>query len=211
MIAERWTRKMGGMVLSGLLGLVLMSGVAWGQSIPMEPMVSHEKQAPAFKVTPRKDSVLKFYPCTECHNIIPGNPQEREFKSFHLDIALDHGGGRFWCSTCHHTEERDYLRSSKNNLIDYDKSYRLCGQCHFQRQKDWFYGGHGKRVGHWDGERTIMLCTECHNPHSPSIKPVVPSPPPKVRSGLPFVPTEHHDNVRLWDKYLNPNNQESHE
>jgi hypothetical protein len=132
-----------------------------------------------FKVPPRKDQ-LSYYPCLDCHedNDI-NNPLERPLTEEHEDIKLQHGGQRFWCPTCHNLTYMDTLRSLKERRIDFNRSYLLCGQCHFERQKDWFIGGHGKRIGNWNGERTILLCVECHNPHSPSIKPKRPEPPPE--------------------------------
>lgn len=179
-------------------------------SVPMETIVSYEKQAPSFTVKLRKEEELEYFPCMDCHEDEEPNPEERELED-HDDIVLEHGGGRFWCMTCHHLEQRDYLRSLKNKLIDIDQAYRLCGQCHFQRQKDWFFGGHGKRISNWKGERTLYLCTECHDPHSPSIKPEKPSPPPLVRKGLEFIPTHHHVQEKVWEKYLPSNQEGSHE
>ena len=46
-------------------------------------------------------------------------------------------------------------------------------------------GGHGKRIGNWQGERIILVCTECHNSHSPSIKPKQPDPPPLRHAKVP--------------------------
>jgi dihydrofolate reductase len=130
------------------------------------------------------------------------NLEIRQLEEEHAELTLEHGGERFWCLTCHHPDNRDYLRSLKNNAIDFDQSYRLCGQCHFQRQKDWFFGAHGKRIGNWLGQRKLYLCTECHDPHSPSIKPIKPNPPPKVRKGLVFVPNGTHHKPKVWEKHL---------
>ena len=132
-----------------------------------------------FSVPPRKDE-LEYYPCLECHEDEEiNNPTERVLTEEHENIRLNHGGKRYWCPVCHFVTNMDYLRSLKNLRIDFNRSYLLCGQCHFQRQKDWFIGGHGKRIGNWQGARIILVCTECHNPHSPSIKPKKPDPPPE--------------------------------
>jgi hypothetical protein len=132
-----------------------------------------------FKVPPRKEQ-LSYYPCLDCHddNDI-NNPNERVLTEEHESITLQHGGRRFWCPTCHNLTNMDTLRSLKDRRIDFNRSYLLCGQCHFERQRDWFVGGHGKRIGNWNGDRVILLCVECHNPHSPSIKPKRPDPPPE--------------------------------
>ena len=170
--------------------------------VVFEKLLSFEKYAPAFKVKLRKESQLESYPCMDCHEDEETNLEIRELEEEHDELTLEHGGERFWCLTCHQPDNRDYLRSLKNNAIDFDQSYRLCGQCHFQRQKDWFFGAHGKRMGNWMGERKLYLCTECHDPHSPSIKPIKPNPPPKVRKGLVFVPNGTHLKAKVWEKHL---------
>ena len=170
--------------------------------VVFEQVLSFEKYAPNFKVKLRKESQLESYPCMDCHEDEETNLEIRELEEEHDELILEHGGERFWCLTCHQPDNRDYLHSLKNNAIDFDQSYRLCGQCHFQRQKDWFFGAHGKRVGNWLGERKLYLCTECHDPHSPSIKPIKPNPPPKVRKGLVFVPNGTHLKAKVWERHL---------
>jgi hypothetical protein len=52
----------------------------------------------------------------------------------------------------------------------------------------------------WQGPRTIYSCPECHDPHSPRIGPFVPSPPPRVRTGLRRAlapPTSHG---AIWER-----------
>jgi hypothetical protein len=58
----------------------------------------------------------------------------------------------------------------KGDPIDFDQSFLLCGQCHFEQQRDFFYGAHGKRLGTWNGPRNVMACTGCHDAHDPSLK-----------------------------------------
>ena len=179
--------------------------------VVFEKVLSYEQYAPKFSVKLRKESQLEFFPCMDCHEDEEPNFNIRELEDEHEDITLEHGGERFWCLTCHQSPNRDYLRSLKNNAIDFDQSHRLCGQCHFQRQKDWYYGGHGKRVGNWNGERKLMLCTECHDPHSPSIKPVKPNLPPEVRKGLVFVPSVAHHKPKVWEKNTADHSKEKHD
>ena len=76
------------------------------------------------------------------------------------------------------------LQTLAGQPVSFDQAYLVCGQCHFNRQKDWFYGGHGKRLHNWQGERVIYNCTFCHDPHDPTLKPRAPGPPPPVRAGL---------------------------
>ncbi|MBC8258768.1 MAG: hypothetical protein H8E38_07125 [SAR324 cluster bacterium] len=179
--------------------------------VVFEKLLSYEKYAPKFSIKPRKEAELENFPCMDCHEDEETNYNIRLLEEDHEDYKLEHGAERFWCLTCHQADNRDYLRSLKNNAIDFDQSYRLCGQCHFQRQKDWFFGAHGKRIGNWSGERKLYLCTECHDPHSPSIKPLKPNPPPKVRKGLVFVPNGTHIKKKVWQKYLMDQTGEKHD
>ena len=155
--------------------------------------------APTFTVPLRKED-LEYYPCAECHEDEPGNPKERILEEEHEDVRLEHGGGRFWCLTCHGSKDKNTLTSLKGLAIDFDQAFLLCGQCHFQRQKDWYFGGHGKRIGTWQKPRVIYSCPKCHDPHSPSIKPFVPAPPPLARAGLrrPIAVPRHKR--KLWER-----------
>lgn len=179
-------------------------------------------EAPPFQATPRTEEIF-YYPCSDCHAVEVPNPKVRELEDEHTDLGFQHGGGRFWCYTCHNADNMDRLASFRGELISYDESYKLCGQCHFQRQKDWYFGGHGKRagmfylprdapvshedfdmsdresIGTWQGERVIHNCTDCHNAHSPSIKTFEPSPPPEPRSGLARREIEEDVHVKVWD------------
>ena len=165
--------------------------------------------APPFTTTEREPE-LQFFPCVDCHEDQIPNPKVRELKDEHTELDFQHGGGRFWCyDACHSKKNMNHLVSLRGEPIGFNEPYKLCGQCHFQRQKDWFFGGHGKRVGTFprpreipaehskinfskrskigtwrSDKRVLLVCTDCHNAHSPSIKPYDPSPPPEVRRGL---------------------------
>lgn len=180
--------------------------------------------APPFTVTPRKDSIGKF-PCTKCHDNTFVDQRVRTLKEEHSDLAFEHGGGRFWCyDACHDGRNIDSLVSLRGRSIEYDESYKLCGQCHFQRQKDWSFGGHGKRAGAWNEPREIPLtaaellvterdrigvwrdarvrlnCTECHDAHSPSFKPFKPSPPPETRGGVKRRAVTREPEPKIWER-----------
>ena len=139
--------------------------------------------APAFSVGPRKEH-LTLYPCSQCHKVLPLNTEPRKLVSAPHPAALQHGQGRMWCLACHLGKDRDKLQAIDGSAIDFDQSYLLCGQCHANRQRDWFFGSHGKRVAGWTGERELYACTHCHDPHSPRVPPRAPSPAPAVRVGL---------------------------
>lgn len=180
--------------------------------------------APPFTATPREDQLLLF-PCTNCHDNEFVDPRVRKLEEEHDDLVFDHGGGRYWCyDACHNGTDMDNLVSLRGEAIGYDQSYELCGQCHFQRQKDWYFGGHGKRAGAWEnpreipvtyqemagvqrekigvwrGKRVIHNCTDCHDAHSPAIGPFRPSPPPPVRRGLTRKPVPPVSHLQVWEK-----------
>jgi len=138
---------------------------------------SPEKQ-PAAPPVARKPEVLVqaepppfsegIFPCSACH-ADQKNPEQREL-AFHDDQqGVLHHGDR-WCLDCHDLDNRDVLRLANGAKVKFTESYRLCGQCHGDKLRDWRVGVHGKRTGHWDGEKVYFLCVNCHDPHAPRFK-----------------------------------------
>jgi hypothetical protein len=123
-----------------------------------------------------------IFPCSDCHGDMEPNLQRRELEDMHTDIVLHHAEGQRWCLDCHNPNDRDKLRLVSGELIEFSESYRLCGQCHGLKFRDWKVGIHGKRTGDWNGDKQYLLCAHCHNPHDPSFKPITPMAPP-VRPG----------------------------
>jgi hypothetical protein len=121
-----------------------------------------------------------IFPCTNCHDgkTVKLNTQRRQLKDMHDDIVLKHGPASRWCLDCHDAKDRDKLHLVSGEKIDFTVSYRLCGQCHGDKYRDWRVGVHGKRTGHWNGQKQYLLCVNCHNPHSPHFRPLKPMPPP---------------------------------
>jgi len=172
---------------------------------PNEPEVFNGYgQAPAFAVVPQKDS-LTFYPCTQCHKAIPPNATPRKLEAPH-PAALNHGKGRMWCLDCHQIDDRDSLRTLKGQKVDFNDSHLVCGQCHSNRHKDWYFGAHGKRAVNWKGERELFNCTHCHDPHDPAVKPRKPSKAPPVRAGLEPMQGSDHEAEKVWERYGNRKN-----
>ncbi|MBF0320247.1 MAG: hypothetical protein HQL01_10655 [Nitrospirae bacterium] len=118
-----------------------------------------------------------IFPCSACHAAMAPNKERREL-TFHTEIQLKHAQEQRWCLDCHDAANRDMLHLANGDLIPFDKSYQLCGQCHGNTYRDWKTGIHGKRVGYWNGGKTYSLCVDCHNPHSPKFKPLKPMPVP---------------------------------
>ena len=115
---------------------------------------------------------------SECHADMDVNYERRELEMFHEDIQLDHGPEERWCFDCHNAVDRDHLRLVSGELVGFDESYRLCGQCHGTIFRDWREGIHGQRRGYWNGAKSYLLCAHCHNPHAPAFQPLEPLPPP---------------------------------
>jgi hypothetical protein len=119
------------------------------------------------------------FPCSDCHDPdIPVNTRRRELQMAHQEIVLHHDEEHRWCLDCHDTSNRDMLHLASGELVSFEESYRLCGQCHGDKFRDWRAGVHGRRTGDWDGEKTYLLCVHCHNSHSPRFEPLAPEPMP---------------------------------
>jgi cytochrome c553 len=149
------------------------------QSSPSDRQFSEQsdKQFPV----PKPPFTPGIFPCSECHKEMKPNTRRRTLTDEHTNIVLNHSKGR-WCLDCHDTYDRDKLHLVNGQRIGFDESYRLCGQCHGDKYRDWKVGVHGKRTGMWNGEKQYLLCVNCHNPHDPRFKPLQPMPPP-VRPG----------------------------
>jgi hypothetical protein len=118
------------------------------------------------------------FPCSQCHKYMKPNEKRRTLTEYHTEIVLHHAEGERWCTDCHNLVNRDKLRLVSGELVDFTESYRLCGQCHGDKFRDWKVGVHGKRTGDWNGDKQYLLCVHCHNPHDPKFKALKPLPPP---------------------------------
>lgn len=101
--------------------------------------------------------------------------------------TLVHGGGNLWCLDCHDSEDRDKLVKLNGELLTFNQSHLLCGECHGPKLRDWDRGIHGSTTGFWDmtlddGETTVRkLCVECHLPHNPAFASMMPMAGPITR------------------------------
>lgn len=153
--------------------------------------------APEIEVISRKDDLF-FYPCKQCHGFLEPNPEIRELVAPHV-IDFQHGRGRIWCLSCHDLENRDVVKTLLGEPVDFDQAHLVCGGCHANRHKDWYFGAHGKRVVDWQGERKVYNCTHCHDAHSPAIKARAPKPVPPVRAGLERQIGIEHEKSPIWE------------
>lgn len=140
------------------------------QAAPQHPTEQLEVPPPPF--------TEGIFPCSTCHASMKVNRTRRELTEMHTDIVLQHGFAELWCLDCHNADNRDVLHLASGELVPFDESYRLCGQCHGEKYRDWRVGVHGRRTGSWNGHKKYLLCVNCHNPHQPRFKPLVPKPAP---------------------------------
>jgi hypothetical protein len=121
-----------------------------------------------------------IFPCSDCHEDMDVNHRRRILADEHVEISemFNHASEQRWCLDCHNADNRDVLRLANGDLVSFEESYYLCGQCHGTIFRDWKAGIHGKRTGEWNGKKQYRLCVHCHNPHSPKFKPIKPMPPP---------------------------------
>lgn len=119
-----------------------------------------------------------IFPCSECHGEMDTNLERRELEDEHEGFTLNHGDRERWCFDCHDAEDRDMLHLASGKKIPFTESYKLCGQCHGDKYRDWRRGAHGKRTGSWSGTKEYLLCAHCHNPHAPHFGPIKPLPAP---------------------------------
>ena len=145
----------------------------------LKPVYDIKNRAPekVFPV-PRPPFSEGIFPCSQCHKYMKPNSQPRTLTEYHTEIVLHHAEGQRWCTDCHNLVNRDKLRLVSGELLDFSESYRLCGQCHGDKFRDWKVGVHGKRTGDWNGDKQYLLCVHCHNPHDPKFKQLKPMPPP---------------------------------
>lgn len=174
------------LLLSGTLFLIIVLTITAchtrekrynSQVLPAETMASANQQEEfAVEAPPLTDGI---FPCSDCHSELEPNPVRRELD-WHEEVTsiFDHDKDNRWCLDCHDLVNRDSLRLASGQLLDFKESYKLCGQCHGEKLRDWRVGVHGKRTGQWNGQKHYLLCVHCHNPHAPKFEAMTPEPPP---------------------------------
>jgi len=150
------------------------------KKLDTDALFGSNDQSNEIAVSPPPFSDEYIFPCSGCHEYQETNPTRRDLVDMHEEITADfnHDNESRWCLDCHDATHRDSLRLASGKLLKFEESYKLCGQCHGDKLRDWKVGVHGKRTGEWNGEKEYLLCVHCHNPHSPKFKKLQPEPPP---------------------------------
>lgn len=180
----------------GVCAVLLAGGwtLATRGAAPHTPVPAPDAQPPAAAAGAPADLRVEvppppfsdgIFPCTECHNKdLPPNRTRRALTDMHAEVELKHDAEHRWCLDCHDAENRNQLHLASGEPVPFAESYRLCGQCHGEKYRDWRAGVHGRRVGDWNGAKRYLLCVHCHSPHEPRFKPLAPRPAPR-RPGAP--------------------------
>ncbi len=123
---------------------------------------------------------LEQYPCAACH-ADGASPSPAREPDVHGDIQPVHpSAAGATCATCHTAEDPARLRAADGSPVGLDDAYLLCAGCHYQEADDWAGGAHGKRLAVWRGQRVVLNCTGCHDPHSPAFPQRIPHPGPRI-------------------------------
>ena len=196
------------------------NGVVEAATSRAEKSVSHPALVAEYKAlrfdgrpppeVPPRQQKLVFYPCSQCHKYWKTNPVPHELAPVHR-VGLNHGQNRFWCLACHDDEDRNHLRTERDGKVGFNESWRVCGQCHAKRQKDWYFGAHGKRANDWQEEPIRYNCTHCHNPHFPLFEKRLPQPKPPVRVGLEPMKRVVHQNQTVWELHRAKTQEAQHD
>lgn len=118
--------------------------------------------------------------CDDCHALFDSGAESQRPLRQHKDIVLDHGMNDR-CYNCHDRDERELFTLRWGKKTTFDNVPQLCAKCHGPTYRDWQLGMHGRTNGYWDaskGEVKRLVCSQCHNPHSPAYPKFKPLPGP---------------------------------
>jgi hypothetical protein len=164
------------LVAGAVLIAIAQTGVGPQRPSPVQAPPAGPRPGEPLEVPPPPFSEDVF-PCSFCHADLKTNRTRRVIED-HEDIVLKHDEEHRWCLDCHDADNRDFLHLASGDRVPFEESYRVCGQCHGEKYRDWRAGVHGRRTGEWNGQKGYLLCVHCHNPHQPRFKSLKPQPAP---------------------------------
>jgi hypothetical protein len=127
------------------------------------------------------ESKLREYPCTSCHAGRTVELREQRIADAHAALRVTHPGETgAACASCHAATDVELLALPGGERVTLDHAYRVCARCHFAQTDAWAAGAHGKRLDGWQGRRVVMGCTDCHDPHAPTLDTRLPFRPPRL-------------------------------
>lgn len=140
--------------------------------------------------------------CETCHALRPPAPLPEsmlELDQFHQGLELQHGSLR--CAACHTEKDSTTLHLADGRKLRAGQAMELCRQCHGPQYRDYEHGAHGGMTGYWDltrGPRVKNHCVDCHDPHAPQIRQVIPAPPPRDRffGQRAHAPAAHNEGIK---------------
>ena len=158
-----------------VVGGLILSGIV---------LVATVEDAPQAQTTlSQRTGRMANYPCAKCHEGIEAQLEEQ--PAAHRRMTFKHFEAIKDCTLCHNKDDMNTLKLTSGTVVSFDESQKLCGQCHGEKWRDWRTGGHGKHVGNWKGAKTRLLCTDCHDPHTPGMATVEAKPgPPFPKFGI---------------------------
>ena len=168
-----------GLALAVVAGAILAAQSGPGQQPPSpSPTPAAGTRAGEHVEVPPPPFSEGIFPCSFCHAELQTNRTRRVVEA-HSDIVLKHDEDHRWCLDCHDADNRDFLHLASGERVPFAESYRVCGQCHGEKYRDWRAGVHGRRTGEWNGQKGYLLCVNCHSPHQPKFKALKPQPAPR--------------------------------
>ena len=129
----------------------------------------------------RRETLFE-YTCNECHRVFDTVDDKKTRIAEHVDLKLNHGKD-VGCLSCHHKTNRNAYVTNDGREIPSNRPEELCSRCHNMTYRDWTIGAHGRTTGVWNRAGTgwrALVCTECHNPHSPQFPYLAPMSGPGI-------------------------------
>lgn len=119
--------------------------------------------------------------CFICHMGMVPDPDVIQPRFSHRSIELAHGKNDR-CYNCHLVQDRNLFTPEYGPGIVHRNVPDLCRRCHGVIYNDWKNGTHGSKKGFWQDATEFntktLVCTQCHDPHSPKFHFKESAPPP---------------------------------